>query len=147
MAGLRDILGEFRSRALFILDEAYYVAPSAGARYAISSKVTRAVDDLAHRFEHRLLLTATRHNGYSNSFSALLGVLDTQRFTRRVEVRPRELESVMVRRLKDDLRRLGEAFTERRVELIRCRLVRGRSRARTVASLGGIRRVTQQPYR
>src|ERR1700738_1353544 len=32
VAGLRDILGEFRSRALFILDEAHHAAPSGGAR-------------------------------------------------------------------------------------------------------------------
>jgi ERCC4-related helicase len=117
-AGLRDILGEFRSRALFILDEAHHAAPSGGARYAISSQLTRAVDDLARRFEHRLFLTATPHNGHSNSFSALLEMLDPQRFTRGVPVTPRDLEPVMVRRLKADLRRLGEAFPERKVEPI-----------------------------
>jgi SNF2 family DNA or RNA helicase len=118
VSGLRDILGDFRSRALFILDEAHHAAPSGGARYAISSQLTRAVDDLARRFEHRLFLTATPHNGHSNSFSALLEMLDPQRFTRGVDVRPRDLEPVMVRRLKADLRRLGEAFPERRVEPI-----------------------------
>jgi hypothetical protein len=51
VAGLRDILGDFRSRALFVLDEAHHAAPSGGARYAISSQLTRAVSDLAHRFE------------------------------------------------------------------------------------------------
>src|SRR5262245_9576680 len=118
VAGLRDILGDFRSRALLILDEAHHAAPSGGARYAISSQLTRAVNDLAHRFEHRLFLTATPHNGHSNSFSALLETLDPQRFTRGVEVRPRDLEPVMVRRLKSDLRRLGEAFPESKVERI-----------------------------
>jgi hypothetical protein len=32
IAGLRDILGDFRSRALFILDESHHAAPSGGAR-------------------------------------------------------------------------------------------------------------------
>lgn len=118
IAGLRDVLGEFRSRALFIVDEAHHAAPSGGARYAISSQLTRAVRELSERFEHRLFLTATPHNGHSNSFSALLEMLDPQRFTRGVEVRPRDLEPVMVRRLKSDLRRLGEAFPERKVEAI-----------------------------
>ena len=86
IAGLRDMLGEFRSRALFILDEAHHAAPSSGARYAISSQLTRAVRDLAERFEHRLFLSATPHNGHSNSFSALLEMLDPQRFTRGVDV-------------------------------------------------------------
>lgn len=117
-AGLRDVLGEFRARALFILDEAHHAAPSAGTRYAVSSQLTKAVRELAERFEHRLFLTATPHNGHSNSFSALLEMLDPQRFTRGVEVRPRDLEPVMVRRLKADLRRLGEAFPERVIEPI-----------------------------
>jgi len=117
-AGLRDVLGEFRARALFILDEAHHAAPSAGTRYAVSSQLTKAVRELAERFEHRLFLTATPHNGHSNSFSALLEMLDPQRFTRGVEIRPRDHEPVMVRRLKADLRRLGEAFPERIVEAI-----------------------------
>ena len=116
VAGLRDVLGDFRSRALFILDEAHHAAPSGGARYAISSQLTRAVRELSACFEHRLFLTATPHNGHSNSFSALLEMLDPQRFTRGVETRPKDLEPVMVRRLKADLRRLGEAFPERKVE-------------------------------
>lgn len=118
-AGLRDALGEFRARALFILDEAHHAAPAAGMRYAISSQLTKAVRELGERFEHRLFLTATPHNGHSNSFSALLEMLDPQRFTRGVEVRPRDLEPVMVRRLKADLRRLGEAFPERIIEAVR----------------------------
>jgi ERCC4-related helicase len=117
-SGLRDVLGEFRVRALLILDEAHHAAPAGGARYAISSQFTKAVRNIAERFEHRLFLTATPHNGHSNSFSALLEMLDPQRFTRGVEVRPRDLDPVMVRRLKSDLRRLGEAFPERRVEAI-----------------------------
>ena len=118
-AGLRDVLGEFRARALFILDEAHHAAPAAGIRYAISSQLTKAVRELGERFEHRLFLTATPHNGHSNSFSALLEMLDPQRFTRGVEVRPKDLEPIMVRRLKADLRRLGEAFPERIIEAVR----------------------------
>jgi hypothetical protein len=60
-------------------------------------------------------LSATPHNGHSNSFSALLELLDPQRFTRGVPVRGRgQLEAVMVRRLKEDLRKLGvEQFPKR----------------------------------
>lgn len=116
MAGLRDVLGEFRPRALLILDEAHHAAPAHGARYAVDSQFTRAIRSLAARFEHRLFLTATPHNGHSNSFSALLEMLDSQRFTRGVKVRPRDLEAVMVRRLKSDLRHFGETFPQRVVE-------------------------------
>jgi superfamily II DNA or RNA helicase len=117
-AGLRDVLGEFRPRALLILDEAHHAAPSGGSRYAISSQFTKYVREFAERFEHRLFLSATPHNGHSNSFSAMLEMLDPQRFTRGVEVRPKDLEPVMVRRLKRDLRLLGEAFPKRDIEPI-----------------------------
>lgn len=117
-AGLRETLGGFRPRSLLILDEAHHAAPSGGSRYAVDSQFTRALDDLAGRFEHRLFLSATPHNGHPNSFSRLLAMLDPQRFTRGVPVQPSDLEPVMVRRLKSDLRELGEQFPERRVETI-----------------------------
>ncbi len=59
--------------------------------------------DLAPLFEHRLFLSATPHNGHSNSFCALLEILDPQRFCRGATVEPKNLDAVMVRRLKDDL--------------------------------------------
>lgn len=117
-SGLRDVLGVFRGRSLLILDEAHHAAPSAGSRYAIDSQFTRAVRDIGSRFEHRLFLSATPHNGHSNSFSALLEMLDPQRFTRGIDIRPGDLDPVMVRRLKSDLRELGERFPERIVEPI-----------------------------
>ncbi len=118
VAPLRDRLGDFRPRALLILDEAHHAAPASGTRYAIDNQITRAVRDLSARFEHRLFLSATPHNGHSNSFSALLEMLDPQRFMRGVDINPKELEPIMVRRLKADLRRIGESFPERIVEAI-----------------------------
>lgn len=87
---------------LLIVDEAHNVAPVAGSRYATESLKTLAIRELAPHFEHRLFLTATPHNGYPESFSALLELLDDQRFARGVEPDRRQLEAVMVRRLKDD---------------------------------------------
>ena len=113
--GLRDALRDFRPKAMLILDEAHHAAPASGARYAVDSQFTKAVRDLAWRFEHRLFLSATPHNGHSNSFSSLLEILDPQRFTRGVPVRPRELDAVMVRQLKSDLRHFGERFPKRNV--------------------------------
>ena len=113
VAGLRDVLEDFRARSLLILDEAHHAAPAGGGRYAVETQFTRELRDLATRFEHRLFLTATPHNGHSNSFATLLELLDPQRFTRGVTVRPADLEPVMVRRLKSDLRLLGERFPER----------------------------------
>ena len=70
--------------------------------------------DLGGRFEHRLFLSATPHNGHSNSFSTLLELLDPYRFTRGVRVRGRRvLDDVMVRRLKEDVRQLQDGFPRR----------------------------------
>ena len=118
MGGLRDLLGPFRQRSLFILDEAHHAAPSAGAAWATESQMTRSVRAIAGRFEHRLFLSATPHNGHSNSFATLLEILDPQRFHRGIPVEPKDLEPIMVRRLKEDLRRLGQRFARRVVEPI-----------------------------
>lgn len=112
---LRDLLGTFRTGTLFILDEAHHAAPSSGQKYAIDSQITRAVRDLAPRFEHRLFLSATPHNGHSNSFSALLEILDPQRFCRGVPVTAGHRDEVIVRRLKDDIRELQGGFPKRAV--------------------------------
>ena len=100
---------------MLILDEAHHAAPASGARYAIDSKITRAMRDLAPRFEHRLFLSATPHNGHSNSFSALLEILDPQRFCRGVEVNPKARDEVVVRRIKEDIREIQGGFPKRNV--------------------------------
>jgi SNF2 family DNA or RNA helicase len=119
-AGLRDALGAFRPRSLLILDEAHHAAPASSSKYAIDSQFTKAIRELAPLFEHRLFLTATPHNGHENSFASLMEMLDAQRFTRGVPIADaeRELKDVMVRRLKEDLRKFGEPFPERNVDPI-----------------------------
>ena len=113
---LREWLGDMLPGSLLILDEAHHAAPSSGGRYGIETKFTRAVRDLGGRFEHRLFLSATPHNGHSNSFSTLLELLDPYRFTRGVKVRgKRDLEAVMVRRLKEDIRAVRGGFPQREV--------------------------------
>ena len=107
---LLRVIGEHRKRkSLLILDEAHTVAPAAAAKYAVDSSVTKAIRGLAPRFENRLFLSATPHNGHSNSFSALLEILDPQRFLRGATITdPAKLAPVMVRRLKSDLLALGK---------------------------------------
>ncbi|TBH62133.1 ATP-dependent helicase [Rhizobium leguminosarum] len=114
-SGLTELFGAFRARAMLILDEAHHAAPSSGLAYATDSQFTRAIRHIAERFEHRLFLSATPHNGHSNSFSSLLEILDPQRFTRGVAVEPNDLEPVMIRRLKSDLLRLNVSKFPRRV--------------------------------
>jgi superfamily II DNA or RNA helicase len=114
---LREWLGLLLPGSLLILDEAHHAAPSSGGRYGIETKFTRAVRDLAGRFEHRLFLSATPHNGHSNSFATLLELLDPYRFTRGIKIRSkRALEDVMVRRLKEDIRAVQGDFPIRNVK-------------------------------
>ena len=113
---LRAWLGQALPGSLLILDEAHHAAPSSGGRYGIETQLTRAVRDLGGRFEHRLFLSATPHNGHSNSFSTLLELLDPARFTRGVKVTGRQaLDAVMVRRLKEDVRAAQGRFPKRAV--------------------------------
>ncbi|HEV2247240.1 MAG TPA: DISARM system SNF2-like helicase DrmD [Terriglobia bacterium] len=114
-APMRVWLDNLRPGSLLILDEAHHAAPASGAKYAIDSKITRAIRDLGPRFEHRLFLSATPHNGHSNSFSALLELLDDKRFMRGVPVLKSALDAVMVRRLKEDVRAVAGGFPIRRV--------------------------------
>jgi len=88
---------------VMVVDESHNVAPAGGGRYATDSQRTEAIRLLAPHFEHKLFLTATPHNGYSESFSALLELLDNQRFARGVMPDRQQLGAVMVRRLKSEL--------------------------------------------
>ena len=88
---------------LLILDEAHNCAPSGRGKYATDSLRTQALRVLAPHFEHKLFLTATPHNGYPESFTALLELLDNQRFARGTPPDRKQLEAVMVRRLKSEL--------------------------------------------
>lgn len=91
-----------RKYDLLIADEAHNCAPSGIGKYAADSLRTQALRELAPHFEHKLFLTATPHNGYRESFSALLELLDNQRFSRGTEPDRKQLDAVMVRRLKSD---------------------------------------------
>ncbi len=108
-ADLRTWLGRdlVRARSLLILDEAHHAAPASGGVYAITSHFTRCITEFAAKFEHKIFLSATPHNGHSNSFRALMAILDPQRFCRGVPVAARERDQVLIYRLKEDLREIG----------------------------------------
>ena len=111
---LRDTLPQHVSHPrkfdMLIIDEAHNVAPTIRSRntgknrnYAVESLRTRLVRLAAPHFQHKLFLTATPHDGYTASFTALLELLDDQRFARNVLPSEAQLARVMVRRLKTDL--------------------------------------------
>jgi SNF2 family DNA or RNA helicase len=88
---------------LLIIDEAHNLAPSGRGQYAVDSLRTEVLREIVPHFEHRLFLTPTPHNGYDESFSALLELLDDQRFARAVVPTKAQLRPAMVRRLKKDI--------------------------------------------
>src|SRR3954469_210919 len=57
---------------ILIVDEAHNCAPAGQGKYATDSQRTEALRLIAPHFEHKLFLTATPHNGYPESFTALL---------------------------------------------------------------------------
>ena len=81
---LRDILpvraNYPRKFDILVVDEAHNVAPAGSAHYALESQRTQFIRKIAPHFQHRLFLTATPHNGYTESFTSLLELLDDQRF-------------------------------------------------------------------
>ena len=94
------------------------------------------------KFEHKLFLSATPHNGHSNSFQTLMAILDPQRFCRGVPVRARERDQVLIYRLKEDLRdtrdRVSPARGRARYDLgagERDARARARRQARSLLSL------------
>jgi superfamily II DNA or RNA helicase len=105
---LREVLPPhpeiLRRYDVLIVDEVHNCAPAgAGGRYAHDTLRTAAIRTLAPHCEHRLFLSATPHNGYDNSFAALLELLDPHRFARGIRPRREATREVTVRRLKQDL--------------------------------------------
>ena len=104
---LRDVLPSKptypRPFDLMIVDEAHNVAPARHTKYSVDTDRTRAIRTLQPHFEHRLFLTATPHNGFRDSWSSLLALLDDQRFAPGVAPDPAQVEQVVIRRLKSEL--------------------------------------------
>lgn len=89
---------------LLIVDEAHHIAPKAPkASYAVDSQQTKAMRKLAQHFEHRLFLSATPHNGYRESWTALLAILDPLRFARGVAPEASAQREAVIRRMKDSI--------------------------------------------
>jgi superfamily II DNA or RNA helicase len=107
LRAMRDVLPTHTSYPrkfdMLVVDEAHNIAPAAGANYALESQRTKFIRLISPHFQHRLFLTATPHNGYTESFTSLLELLDDQRFARNILPDEKLLSQVMIRRLKSDL--------------------------------------------
>lgn len=88
---------------LLIVDEAHNLSPAA---FGEDSDLVKMLRHVSQRFEHRLFLTATPHNGHTRCFSGMLEMLDPVRFTQTDEFSPSErqrVEDVLIRRLKREI--------------------------------------------
>lgn len=107
---------------VLVVDEAHHVAPASpntggGKRgYAVDSQRTVATRALAEKCEHRLFLSATPHNGHSESFTALLEMIDDRRFKRGATLDEAALREVAVRRLKSEIK--DKDFKARQINAI-----------------------------
>ena len=105
-----------------VVDEAHHVAPASpsalggGRGYAVDSHRTIATRELATRCEHRLFLTATPHNGHTESFTALLEMVDNRRFSRGATLDEHALREVAVRRLKSQI--ADKSFQPRQIKTV-----------------------------
>lgn len=107
---------------LLIVDEAHNLMPSAaGEDSALAKLLTR----ISRYFEHRVFLTATPHNGYTQSFTGLLEQLDPVRFTKKDDLTAaerRRSEEIVIRRLKSEINEQDEQagrtprFVDRKIE-------------------------------
>lgn len=88
---------------LLIVDEAHNLSPAA---FGEDSDLVKMLRQVSQKFEHRLFLTATPHNGHTRCFSGMLEMLDPVRFTQTDEFSPSErqrVEDVLIRRLKREI--------------------------------------------
>lgn len=107
---------------LLIVDEAHNLMPSAaGEDSALAKLLTR----ISRYFEHRIFLTATPHNGYTQCFTGLLEQLDPVRFTKKdnlTAAERRRAEEIVIRRLKSEIKEQDERagriprFVDRKIE-------------------------------
>lgn len=92
---------------LLIVDECHNLMP---APFGKDSQLCDTLRIVAPRFEHRLFLSATPHNGHTRSFTGLLEMLDPVQFTRTSEMTPamrKRVETVVIRRLKREINAVG----------------------------------------
>jgi len=92
-----------KSWDLLIVDEAHNAAPTGKQKYVRDSDRTKLLKHITPHFEHKLFLTATPHNGFTHSFTGLLELLDPLRFNRGPTVNQKQLDAVMIRRLKEQI--------------------------------------------
>jgi len=113
---------------LLIVDEAHNLAPN--RQDGFDSQLCDMLRDVGPRAEHRLFLTATPHNGFTESFTGLLELLDPVRFQQRASLSDEDKAHVrlaVIRRMKRDVLNADGSprFQQRRVDSVSYQLTAG----------------------
>lgn len=93
---------------LLIIDEVHNCMPAANGK---DSDLALMLERIGRLFEHKVFLSATPHNGFTQSFTGLLSLLDPVRFTKKdsiTAVERKRVSEVVVRRLKKDINKQDE---------------------------------------
>ena len=93
---------------LLIVDEVHNCMPAAHGR---DSDLAQMLGRIGKLFEHKVFLSATPHNGFTQSFTGLLSQLDPVRFTRKDSITAAErkrVSEVVIRRLKKEINKQDE---------------------------------------
>lgn len=107
---------------LLIVDEAHNCMPSAAGD---DSALSRMLSQIARYFEHKIFLSATPHNGYTQCYTGLLEQLDPVRFAKKESLtaaEKRRAEEIVIRRLKREINEADDKagrtprFVERHLE-------------------------------
>ena len=105
---------------MLIIDEAHNIAPK---RFGDDSERLKMVRQITPYFEHRLFLTATPHNGFTESFTGLLEVMNPLVFEQKSSLDENDekfIKQFVVRRLKSEFKLLSpiQRFCDRTIERI-----------------------------
>ncbi len=121
----RNILDQVFQRPwdLIIVDEAHYLSESGTPQNPYRTKRTNLGIEIARKSRGLLLLTATPHNGYQNSFRSLIEYIEPTAATLvgDIERRTERIERARIRRLKSQIKKkdkdgnLVDAFHKREV--------------------------------
>ncbi|MFA4906920.1 MAG: DISARM system SNF2-like helicase DrmD [archaeon] len=127
----RDVLENFQSATesfvrnnnatlpwdMLIVDEAHNISAQYAGR---DTERLRMVRQINPHFEHRVFLTATPHNGYTQSFTGMLELLNPLIFEQKPKIEPKDSQFIneyVIRRLKSDFSKEAYyyRFTERKI--------------------------------
>lgn len=102
---------------IIVIDEAHNVAER-GSRQAQRSRLAQL---LSGRSDTLIMLSATPHDGRSESFASLMNMLDPTAIANPNDYRKEDIKGLCIRRFKKDVKdQVQGAFKERRINIEKC---------------------------